>query len=82
MSTMKTEEYVQRTESTPEYTYRVTTYRIGGKYHCTVDNVDPGAVIARSEGPTREEAESKAVSRARERLRLSLAAVRFRQGPD
>ena len=79
---MKTEEYVQRTESSPEYTYRVTTYRIGGKYHCTVDNVDPGAVIARSEGPTREEAESRAVSRARERLKLSLAAVRFRQGPE
>jgi len=44
-----------------------------------VDNVDPGAVIARSEGATREEAESKAVTRARERLEYSLASLRIRQ---
>ena len=76
---MKTGEYARRIESTPEYTYRVTTYRIGPRFHCTVDNVDPGAVIARSEGTTRDEAETKAVTRARERLQLSVAAVRFRQ---
>jgi ribosomal protein S12 methylthiotransferase accessory factor YcaO len=37
-------------------------------YYCTVDNVDPGAVIARAKGATREEAEAEAIAKAKERL--------------
>ena len=30
---------------------QVTSYRIGERYSCTVDNIDPGAVIGRGSGP-------------------------------
>ncbi len=40
-------------------------YRLGDKYVCTVDNVDPGATLSRAEGATREEAESQALKTAR-----------------
>jgi len=78
VSTDKSEEYRQRTEQFPPFAMRITSYRISGKFHCTVDNLDPGAVIARSEGETREEAESKAVARARARLEYSLASLKMR----
>jgi hypothetical protein len=79
MSAEKTEGYQVREESVPPFRIKITSYKIGDAYHCVVDNVDPGAVIARSEGPTRAEAEGKAVTRARERLDHSLASLRFRQ---
>lgn len=47
---------------------RVTRYRIGSTCYCQVDNVNPGARIARSSGATHEEATQKAVKRAGERL--------------
>ncbi len=46
----------------------LTSYRIGETFHCTLDNVSPGATLARTTGSTREEAESKAIERAAERL--------------
>jgi hypothetical protein len=33
-------------------------------YYCTINNVDPGARFARAEGPTREDAEAKAIAKA------------------
>jgi len=47
----------------------VTSYKIGDSYHCHIDNIDPGATIARTEGLTREEAELAALARALERLK-------------
>jgi len=47
----------------------VTTYKIGDAYHCHIDNIDPGATIARTEALTREEAELAALARALERLK-------------
>ena len=44
------------------------SYRLGAIYHCTVYNLDPGAVIVRSDGTTRNEAETKALTRAKGRL--------------
>jgi hypothetical protein len=46
----------------------LTSYRLGSRWHCTADNVSPGAVIARTTGPTREAAEDMALSRAQELL--------------
>ncbi|MBI3291815.1 MAG: hypothetical protein HYZ73_03265, partial [Elusimicrobia bacterium] len=59
--TFRTEEYRTRTETEGRWTLRVTSYRLGDHYACTVDNVDPGATLARTEGPTREEAEAQAL---------------------
>jgi hypothetical protein len=65
--TMKAEEYTKRREKVGSFEINIVTYRLGDTYHCKVDNVSPGAVVARGDGKTREEAE-KAVELARERV--------------
>ena len=47
----------------------IVTYQLRGVWLCKVDNVSPGAIIARAQGATREEARSKAVQSAESRLR-------------
>ena len=42
----------------------VTSYRVGSRYSCRIDNVDPGAVIGRAIGLTRDEAEGAALASA------------------
>ncbi|MFZ1977828.1 MAG: hypothetical protein WAV76_07705 [Bacteroidota bacterium] len=69
MITRSSQEYEERTESVPPFQMHIASYRFGNVYYCSVDNVDPGAVIARSEGTTRKDAEMKAVEHARERLK-------------
>jgi hypothetical protein len=54
-----------RTESVGKWTIRIKSYQLGNAYVCTVDNVSPGAVIARSTGSTREEAETNRVAQAK-----------------
>ena len=61
---MKAEEYVERNEEIDGWKVHIVTYRIGDRYYCTIDNVDPGARFARAEGPTREDAEAKAIAKA------------------
>ncbi len=71
MTNMTPEEYRERKESVPPYTVHITSYRLGDVYLCTIDNVDPGAVIARSKGSSREEAEAMALRSAINRLMYS-----------
>jgi hypothetical protein len=66
--TFKPEDYQSRVESAGDWKLRVTSYKLGEKYICTVDNVDPGATLARSEGKTRQEAEGAALDKARHML--------------
>jgi len=47
----------------------VTSYKFGDIYHCHIDNIDPGATIARTDGMTREEAELTALAHALRRLK-------------
>ena len=54
-----------RTESIGRWTIRIRSYQLGDAYICTVDNVSPGAVIARSTAATRMEAESEALAQAK-----------------
>jgi hypothetical protein len=65
---MKVEDYQERTLELAGWPVHLTSYRMGETFHCTADNVSPGANIARSTGATREEAEKKAIERATERL--------------
>ena len=65
---MKAEEHATRTLELGGWKVKLTSYKLGDVYHCTADNVDPGAWIARTQGATREEAENKAIDRARELL--------------
>lgn len=46
----------------------VTTYKIGDRYHCRINNIDPGGTIARGEGTSADEAQKQALGKARERL--------------
>ena len=55
MNILRPEDYQVREHAFPSHQVRVSSYRLGQTYYCTVDNVDPGAVLARSQGATREE---------------------------
>ena len=65
---LKTEEYRVQTREVNENKLNITSYKIGDRYYCHVDNVEPGATIARSDAPTEEEAIQAAVAKARDRL--------------
>ena len=57
-----------RNESVGQWTIRIRSYQLGDAYICTVDNMSPGAVIARSNAATRAAAESEAVAQAKAAL--------------
>ena len=65
---MRPEEYKERTVDVGEWQVRLTSYKLGDQYNCKADNISPGAWLARTSGATREEAEEKALDRARELL--------------
>ena len=65
---MKPEEYTERDLELEGWPVHLATYRLNGIYHTRADNVSPGASLARTKGKTREEAEYKALERARELL--------------
>ena len=46
----------------------ITSYKIGSTYYCHIDNVDPGAIIVRTEGTTYDEVIQSAMTKAQERL--------------
>ncbi len=73
---MTPEERSVRTLEVAGWPVRLCSYRLGDTYFCTVDNVDPGARVARSTGATREDAEALALERAEARL----AGTRRRTG--
>jgi hypothetical protein len=65
---MKAEEYREHQEVAFGWKINVVSYRLGERFYCAVDNVDPGARLARGEGESREEAESRALEKARRYL--------------
>jgi hypothetical protein len=65
---VKPERYQERRVEIDGWQLNVTSYETDGTFHCSVDNVSPGAWLARTTGATREEAEQRAIARARELL--------------
>jgi len=65
---MNVEDHQERRLEIDGWPVHLTSYRIGETYHCTADNVSPGAALARTSAATREEAEAAAISKAKERL--------------
>ena len=61
---MKAEGYAKRRQPLGDWTIEIETYQLGDVFYCTINNVDPGARFARAEGPTRDEAEQKALEKA------------------
>jgi len=65
---MKPEHYSERKVEIDGWPVNVASYQLEGKWHAKADNVSPGAALARIVAATREEAEQKALDRARELL--------------
>lgn len=65
---MNVEEHRERRIEIEGWPVNLTSYRIGELFHCTADNVSPGAALARTTAATREEAEAAAIARARDKL--------------
>ena len=61
---MKAEGYAKRRQPLGDWEIEIETYQLGDVFYCTINNVDPGARFARAEGPTREDAEAKALEKA------------------
>ncbi|HTQ53378.1 MAG TPA: hypothetical protein VMI94_02895 [Bryobacteraceae bacterium] len=65
---MRPEDYRERVVDVAPWQVRLSSFRLGDTYRCQADNVAPGANLARTTGATREEAEQKALERARQLL--------------
>jgi len=65
---VKPEDYSERDVDIDGWPVHLITYRLDGKYHTKADNVSPGANLARIVADTKQEAEDKAIARARELL--------------
>ena len=68
MATEQPTDYSERQLEVAGWPVKVTSYKLGAVYRATVDNVSPGAWIARSDGATKLEAETTALDRARQLL--------------
>ncbi len=65
---MRVENFAERKIEIEGWPVNLATYQIGETFHCRADNVSPGAGLARTTGVTREEAEQKAIERAKDLL--------------
>ena len=65
---LRAEDYRRRRDRLEGWDIGITSYKLGGRYCCEVDNVSVGARLARGEGATREQAEAEALNRARQML--------------
>jgi hypothetical protein len=65
---MRAEDYQRRRQELAGWPVGIVSYRLGDRFICEIDNVSPGARVARAEGDTREEAERAAIATAERRL--------------
>jgi hypothetical protein len=61
---VRSEDFQERRDQLNGWNINIVSYRIGDRYYCTIDNVDPGARFARAGGATRDEAEAAALDKA------------------
>ncbi len=65
---MKPQNYSERKFEVDGWQVNLTIYQLGEKWHAKADNVSPGAALARIVADSREDAEAKALARAKELL--------------
>ena len=65
---MRAEDYQRRRQELAGWPVGIVSYKLGDRFICEIDNVNPGARVARAEGATREEAERAAIESAARRL--------------
>tara|TARA_B100000809_G_scaffold169245_1_gene166603 strand:+ start:1665 stop:1895 length:231 start_codon:yes stop_codon:yes gene_type:complete len=62
------EDYQQRADTLAGWPIKIVSYRIGATHYCHIDNVSPGATIARANAASCEAAEEEAIAKATGRL--------------
>jgi hypothetical protein len=65
---MRAEDFSERQLELEGWPVNVSSWRLGETWHAKADNVSPGAALARITASTKEEAEAKAIARAKELL--------------
>ena len=65
----RADQYQRRREQLAGGDVRIASYKLADRFVCEVDNVDPAARLARADGATRVEAETRAREKAAELLR-------------
>ncbi|HLB01260.1 MAG TPA: hypothetical protein VJO14_07730 [Bacteroidota bacterium] len=65
---LKADDFSINTREISGLTVNITSYKIGSRYYCHIDNVEPGATIVRLEGESKEEVMQTAIDRAIRRL--------------
>jgi hypothetical protein len=65
---MRAENYQRRRQELAGWPVGIVSYKLGDRFICEIDNVNPGARVARAEGDTREEAERAAIESAERSL--------------
>ena len=65
---MNAEDYRERKIVLEGWPVNVTSYKLGDQFFCKIDNVSPGAWLARTQSATREEAEAAALEKAKHLL--------------
>jgi hypothetical protein len=68
MPGLRSEHYQRRQADLAGWRVGIASYKLGERFICEIDNVSPGARLARGEGPTREDAEQQALVIAQRRL--------------
>jgi hypothetical protein len=69
MANIVPKEHQHRSAEAEGWPIGITSYRLGDTWICHIDNVSPGAIIARGRGASRQEAEGAALEVASKRLR-------------
>jgi len=65
---LKADDFSVATREISGLTVNITSYKIGKRYYCHIDNVDPGATIVRLDGESKDEVIQSAIDRAIRRL--------------
>ncbi len=65
---LKADDFSVNTREISGLTVNITSYKIGKRYYCHIDNVDPGATIVRLDGESKDEVIQTAIDRAIRRL--------------
>lgn len=65
---MNPQDYIERKTELEGWPVNITSYQLGDRFYCKIDNVSPGAWLARTTGATRAEAEQAAIERAKQLL--------------
>jgi hypothetical protein len=69
---LKADDFSVNTREISGLTVNITSYKIGKRYYCHIDNVDPGATIVRMDGESKDEVIQTALERAMRRLTSKL----------